>query len=620
MVDDKNSKVEQVRTQCPYCGVGCSILLQVENNKVIGVKSNPNDPISEGKPCIKGLSSWEAIYAEDRYKNPMIRKDGKLIEVSWQEAYEHIYQNMKNLKPDEVMFYGSSPSSNEDNYMLQKFAREVFNSNSIDSCARLCHAATCYAFSLNYGIGCMPARIDDFKTADCIIIVGSNPKATYPVAFNKIMESKRNGGKLIVISVWQEDTADFADKYIQIDGGTETFLFTKLLRDLVDSGQVVISSEDKKRLIEISDFDIQEKCKISKEDYNYLFSEVSKSKNLAIGFGMGLTQHANGVDNIIALDNFAIAKKAKPISMRGKANIQGVGDMGCAPTGDGKTMTTATFFDPVKCYYIMESNPVQSMPYLSKVHEEFKKAFVVLHTTYPNSCAEEFADVVLPCCGWSEREGTYTNAESRVRWLNKAINPLFNTKPNYLIYAELAERFGFKFPNNIEDIISEIKLKRPNYQEIDINKIKSEEGQFVTKGPKYEKIILREPLIEDIQPSEEYPYLITTARSPYQFVTGEYSSRSKTINNLAPEALCLINPEDAESNDINDGQVFKIKSEVGEITIKAKITNKVPLGILVAPFHFEKTLFNKLVPLNFNKEVGEPNLKRIPVAIFSLNS
>jgi predicted molibdopterin-dependent oxidoreductase YjgC len=263
---------------------------------------------------------------------------------------------------------------------------------------------------------------------------------------------------------------------------------------------------------------------------------------------------------------------------------------------------------------------VQSMPYLSKVHEEFKKAFVIIHTTYPNSCAEEFADVVLPCCGWSEREGTYTNAESRVRWLNKAIEPLFNTKPNYLIYAELAKKFGFEFPKNVEDIFQEIKLKRPNYDEIDINKVKSEEGQFVTKGAKYEKIVLREPLIEDIQPSKEYPYLITTARLPFQFVTGEYSSRSKTINSLAPEALCLINPEDAKNNSINEGDVFSIKSEVGEIEIKAKLTSKVPKGILVAPFHFEKTLFNKLVPLNFNKEVGEPNLKRIPVAIFPIKN
>ncbi len=605
-----------VKTICPYCGVGCSFFLQVDDGKVTKVVENKNDPISEGHPCIKGLSSWETIYAEDRYKTPMIRKKGKLVETTWDEAYNYIYENMKDLKPDEVMFYGSSPSTNEDNYLLQKMAREIFKTDNVDSCARLCHAATCYAFDKIFGISAMPAKIEDWKAADCILIIGSNPESNYPVAFTqKILAAKKNGAKIIVVSVWKEQTAEQADLYIEIEGGTETVFFSAILKHLVDNQDAKVPKDIEETISKIKMPDVVNQCKITKQEFDKAVAMIAASKRFVLGFGMGITQHVCGVDNIFAACNLVLAKKGKIISMRGKANIQGVGDMGCQPEKGGKTMTTAMFLEPVKAFYIMESNPAQSMPNLNKVHDELKKKFVVIHTTYPNLTAEKFADVVLPCCTWAERSGTFTNAESRIRFVNKAIEPMYNTKPNYVILTELALKFGKKFPNKIDDILKEIAQKRPGYEILDLDKLKSEKGQFVNREPKFQKYHLLLCKGEDVKPTKKYPFLLTTARIPFQFCTGEMSSRSATLNKMAPEALCLIDPVDAKKYGIKDMQMIRIISEVGEIEIKASLTDKTAPGLLIAPYHYEKTLINKLVPLNFNSQVEEPNLKKIPVRI-----
>src|SRR3989344_6409855 len=173
-----------MRTICPYCGCGC--LLNFENNKFTPIKE---DPVSNGHPCIKGLTSYETVDV-DRVKQPLIKINNKLKEVSWDQAYKFIYKNIKDYKPNEIAFLGGSPASNEDNFLLQKFARDVFKTDNIDSCSRICHAASCFAFNNAFGITRMPSKIEDYEKADCILLIGTDPKLTYPVAFDKILKSK----------------------------------------------------------------------------------------------------------------------------------------------------------------------------------------------------------------------------------------------------------------------------------------------------------------------------------------------------------------------------------------------------------------------------------------------
>ena len=595
--------MEKIKTLCPYCGVGCSFYLKVENGRVVGVEPWEKDPISKGKPCIKGLNSYQTIY-RDRIKKPMIRINEKLKTVTWEEAYRFIYKNIKNLNKNEIAFYGSSPSSNEDNYLMQKFAREIFKTENIDSCARLCHAATCYAFFNSFGITRMPAKIEDFAKADTVLIIGSNPKATYPVAFQKIK------GKLICVTPWKEETAENADLFICIEDGTDTAFLNGILNLL----NVKLPKFMSKIIKRYTPKTVAKICKIKKNDLIKASKIIKKSKRFVLGFGMGITQHVYGVNNVYAAINLTLAKKGKIISMRGKANIQGVGDMGCLPRAGGNTMINSVFFEPVKALYIMESNPAQSLPELNKAHVNLRNMFVILHTSYPNLTMKKYANVILPCTSWAERSGTFTNAESQIRWFNKAIEPLYNSKPNWIIYTELSRYFKKKWNyKKEEDVLQEITKKIKGYN-LSINKIKKEGGFVNYKVLKKEYHAVEYIEAEDKR-SDNYPFLLTTARSAYHFCTGEMSRRSKTLTKLVPEAYCWMNAKDAKELNVKNKASIKVESDIGKIKVKAIIDKRIPRKLVIVPFHFEEVLVNKLIPLEFSPQVEEPNLKKVAVRI-----
>ncbi|MFH1210733.1 MAG: molybdopterin-dependent oxidoreductase [archaeon] len=602
-----------VKTICPYCGVGCSINLDVNNGKVTAAKPDPEDPVSKGRPCIKGLTSHQSIYAKDRIKQPMIRKGKKLKEISWKEAYDHIHKKLRKIKSNDIAFYASSPATNEDLFLLQKFARETFQTENLDSCSRLCHATTVYALNEVYGTKGMIATYEDYENADCILIIDMNPAVSYPVVFNKIMEAKKKGTKVICIGEHQNETAEQADIYVQIIPGTQVAFLNAILREVIEKNKVKVNEHLRNKIRSYTKLRVAEICKTTTEKIARVAEEVVKSQKFVISYGMGMTQHTNGASNVFAAANLAIAKNGKVISMRGKANIQGVGDMNFQPTGRGATILSYVFYKPVKAMYIMESNPAQSLPELNRAHKIMKKMFIILQTSFPN-LTMEYANVVLPSCTWAETEGTFTSAESRIRKVSRAIEPVYG-KPNWKIVKELATYFGkhyhYKKP---EDIMKDIKKEIKEYNNLDIQKIERGESQFAERKVKYARYHPSE--FEGIEEptSEEYPYSLTTQRYMHQFCTGEMTDRTK-LHDLSPEAHCLISKEDSIKLGIKDGQEIELKSRVGKIRIKAKISYKVPEGLLVAPYHFKQTLINKLIPLDYGPIVEEPNLKKAAVKI-----
>ncbi len=604
-----------VKTICPYCGCGCSFYLRVEGSEVVGILHDSKDPISNGKPCIKGVASYQSVYSKCRVREPMIRKNGKLRIVSWDEAYRHIYTKTKGLKPNELAFYASSPASNEDCYLFQKFAREIFKTNNIDSCARLCHAATCYAFYESFGIMAMPSKFDDYLKADCILIIGSNPKSTYPNVFEKILRVQEQGAKLICVRDWKDETSDHADLFVELCDGTELAFLNGILNLLIERKAVdvkdsliieTVSRYPKERVTKI--------CNVKEGDLEKVADLIAKSKRFVLGYGMSLTQHSYGADNVFGAINLVLAKNGKIISMRGKTNIQGVGDMGCLPK-QGDTFISSVFIFPVKALFVMESNPAQSLPDLNYAHKMLKKMFVVQQTTYTN-LTTRFANVVLPTCSWAEHSGSFTNAESRVRWFNKAIEPLYNSKPNWLIVKELARYFGksYNYKNEAE-ILNEIKKNINGYKKLNINSLLNGKSFFVHRLIKFKRYHPVEFMGVEERTSRKYPLVLTIERTMHHFCTGEATRCSSILSKLEPEPLCFISKEDACKFKIKNKSFIEIESRVGKLKIKARISTRIPRGLLVVPFHFEEALANKLVPLDFGPVAEEPNLKRVAVRV-----
>jgi predicted molibdopterin-dependent oxidoreductase YjgC len=641
--------MKTVTSICAYCGCSCKLNFVVEKGKLVKVLPDNSDEVSEGKPCIKGLTLNEVI-DKGRILKPMIRKNkmSKLKEVSWQKAYDFIYKKTKDLAPDEIFFVPSGKITNEDNFAIQKFARIVFKTNNIDGCcSRLCHIATVKGLIDNFGNGAIPSKMNDIYSTDCLFIIGSNPASNYPVIFDRILKSKKKGMKVISVQAIMSETSGFADLSVTIQPGSELVLLNGLINLLIESkayDKKVEQIEGFKELREtVKDYSLKRVCEICgvrEKDLNEIVDAISKSKSFGAIHGMGLTQHINALENVHNLLNLLILKNGKLLSCRGEVNVQGVGDMGCVPyfspidsligreklekywktkipIEKGESIIESFLLAPVKASFISGFNPAQSLPNLDQVHKNLKKMFLIANESYFN-LTTRFVDVVLPTPTLMERNGTITNGERRVRLVRKVVEPLGNSKTEWMIIKDLSKIFGY--PNEFDyksekEIFKEIVNLVPAYKNIDVNSVYNGNDAFADKEINFLKFIPEQFEGADDVRSEKYPFILTTFRSAAHFLTNEMTSKSKTLNKFPEGPFCYLNRDDANKLKVKDGDKVRVSSHVSSLTAKVKADRRIPKGIVGMHFHFEELLVNKLFPTQFDEETFTPNYKLVAIKI-----
>lgn len=634
---------------CSYCGCACMLKFEIENGVLKSTRPVPDDYVSLGLPCIKGLSLHETLKT-NRLTSPMIRKNGKLENVNWPEVYDYIFENLNGLGQDEVYLLGSGELSNEDNYLASKFARVVFESSNIDSCARLCHAATAKAFNEMFGITAIPKYdFSDLEKCDLFLMIGTDPKADYPTMYHRIKKAKDYGAKIIVLDVGPSTTSEEADRIIKISPNGIIPLISRLMERIIEGRDFTKDAKLRegydnfvRDISKITDRFPLNSTNLKPGDFEDLYYWVNHSKHPAILYGMGATQQHNGTQNVKAIASLSILLNAVLFSNRGKVNVQGASDVGGFPgfrpsesqyekfakywgidlrndntflSHKGKEMTEALYENDVKAVWIMASNPAHSMPDLNALEKSFKKKFVIYQHHHPGATME-LADVVLPTTMLPEVSGTITNGERRVRHVNPlGHNPMI--KPSWQIFVELAGKFGYgklfdyESPKKIYDEIKEII---PAYSNLDDKVVDGMMGDLADKEPKFINFPrLRYEL--DHRDFEKYPFVMTTARARYHFCTGEGTRNSKRLMKLDPGAEALFNPEDAKEFGLKEGDKVKIESSVGELEIGVKIDDLVEKKVVVLPYHFEKHLVNRLTPRNLDPESGTPCYKEVLVKI-----
>lgn len=223
---------KKVLTVCPYCGSGCNLYLVVKDGKI--VRAEPaNGDNNEGKLCLKGYYGWDFLndpqILTSRIKKPMIRKNGELEEVSWDEAIKFTAENLMKIKakygPDAIMGTGSARGpGNEPNYVMQKFMRAVIGTNNIDHCARVCHGPSVAGLTYSLGDGAMSNSIPEIENSDVLFIFGYNPAETHPIVARRIVKAKEKGAKIIVTDPRKTDVVRLSDLWLQLKGGTNMAL------------------------------------------------------------------------------------------------------------------------------------------------------------------------------------------------------------------------------------------------------------------------------------------------------------------------------------------------------------------------------------------------------------
>ena len=625
--------MRKIVSTCIYCGCGCKLAYLVRGNKIVRVEGCDEDDISEGEPCIKGLTLNE-VWNKNRIKKPLIRKANKLREVSWSEAIEKIVEQVKKLEAEQIFVNGSGKITNEDNFALLKLGTLAFNTSNIDSCCgRLCHISTVRGLLDCYGIPNL-TKMSNIEKIDTLFIIGSNPAVNYPAFWNKILRRK---SKLKIISIQSllNLTSKFGDYFLEIEPGTEVALLNGIMHYLIKekffspkAAKLKNFGKLKKVTSKYAPSYVSKICKINENEFLKVCDAVAKSKKLGIFHGMGFTQHVNSLENVHSLLNLAILKDAYILTLRGEINVQGVGDIFSSDIKVLEKLWNAKIkaihgniinsliLNPVEFAFITEFNPAQSLPNLNKVHKTLENMFLVYLGSHFNLTCE-FADIILPIPMLFESFGTITNGEQRIRLVRRVLKPqgLEIWKIAKLIFKKLGKKefFLYKHP---KELFWEIVKAVPWYRNINPEEIYKGKDAFARKKIKYKIFRCEDYKGKDEKRTRKYPLLLTTFREMHQFLTSEITGNSRTLTSLDKDRLHLyINPKDAKKFGIKDEDKIEVISKSGKIVGFARISEKVPKGIIATRFHYKEMLVNKLFHSEFDDITYTPNYKCCAVRI-----
>ncbi len=528
------------------------------------------------------------------------------------------------------------------------------------------------------GSGAMTNAISELGSASAILAIGTNTTCTHPIVAIQIKDAVRKGSKLIVANPKEIELCRFADVFLQHKPGTDVPLLMGMMRvivedDLLDKSFIESRCEDFnafEKSLNAFDLNTVEEITGVPQDKIIRAARIYASETPAsIIYCMGITQHVQGTDNVLATSNLALltGNIGKPSSgvnpLRGQNNVQGACDMGCLPNvysgyqkitspktkakfesawgtalSDTEGLTHTRMFDAchegnIQALYLVGENPVLSEANASHAIEAMKKVdFLVVQDIFMTETAE-LADVVLPAVTFAEKDGTFTNTERRVQRVRKVIDSVGDAKSDWWITCELAKRLngkGFDFSSSTE-IMEELSSLTPSYQGITYTRLAisslqwpcpSEDhpgtpflhaekfGTDSGKG-KFKPLTYRKSgeVIDS-----EYPFILTTDRSLYHYHS-TMTRRVYGLNVLKKEELINIHPEDASVLGIEDGQIVKVVSRRGKLEVKTLVTENCPQGTVSMTFHFFETPTNVLTCGELDPVANTPGTKVCAVKI-----
>ena len=481
-----------IRTICTYCGVGCNLEVKVKEGVVSGIQSPLDAEVNRGHTCLKGRFAFEFYNHPDRLKSPMVRKNGKLEEVSWDDAYAYTALRFREIKDkygsDALAGISSARCTNEENYLMQKFFRIVLGTNNIDGCARVCHAPTAMGMQWAYGTGAATNSVNDLYKTGCILLIGSNPTAAHPVTGARIRSLAQQGIPLIVIDPLRIDLARFAKYHLQNRPGTNVAVLNMFARYILDEGLVDVKFVESRtegwdnfeKYLHAKDIaELEKICGVDRELVRAAAVEYASAPCAMEFHGLGVTEHWQGTKAITLISNIAmmtgnIGKEGSGVNpLRGQNNVQGAADMGVQPhQGAGyldiedpamialytdfykkehpskvgyriPEMFAASQRGDLKAMWIMGEDLLQTDPNTCHVRDALEGLeFLVVQELFMTDTAR-IADVVFPASSFLEKEGTFTNGERRIQKVQKVIEPLPGTRPDGQIVVDMMNIMGY---------------------------------------------------------------------------------------------------------------------------------------------------------------------------------
>lgn len=636
-------------TICPYCSVGCSIVINTKMDSVRRIASNDRLGINEGNLCVKGRFGHEFIHSPERIKTPLIRKNGELCPASWNDAIDVVSKRFQQTISEHggqfIGGIGSEKCTNEDNYLFQKFCRSVLGTNTIDNVS---HIKSPYLNGLIYQSvvnGIVSTSLKEIEHANTLFFFGADITEAHPVIGSMARKAVRtNNANLIVANIRNVlfNSAAKNDIRLQYALGSQNVLINALIKvildeNLVDLKKAEISAtnlhELRSSLDKFSVKDASQSTGIPEETIRGVSTLLTKPGNCCIVCGKDIEEYPLGEITIKALSNLCTlinaanhenitANRISLLFSRSHNNSQGVNDMGVVPEffpgyldinnashrekvekiwgrklsdnifrKDAVNIIDLALNGKLKALYVMGENPIINYPVGKDIQAALKRVdFIVVQDTFLTETAQ-LADVVFPAATFAEKEGTFTSMGMTVQRLNKAIQPVGDAKPDWQIICELAKKMGHAYSYlSAKEILSEIGSITPIYSGINYDRLKRKEFHWVSSF--YDKNKPTKYTFEIVQPKslpmtkrKDFPFTLLTGASLNH--QGTYSRHSKALTSIVPECFVEINKSDAQEMLVQNGDMVTVESMQNKIKLKAKVSGKTPPGTVFVSEDYE---------------------------------
>ena len=492
------SSPQAVRTVCPYCGVGCGMILHVESGRVVKVNGDKNHRANFGRLCTKGLTCADVLTAPGRLSSAFARENrGTEMQrlptgAAIAQAASRLQRIIEQHGPDAVAFYISGQLSLEAQYLAGKLCKGFLRTNNIDSNSRLCMSSAASGYKLSLGADGPPGSYQDIEKLDCALVIGANMAECHPILFLRLLDRQKLGAKIIVVDPRRTPTAEKADLFLQIKPGTDLALLNGLLHLLVKNNQVdegFISrhtegwDELREFLKTFSPLRVSETTGLREADLRLAAKWIGEAPEFTTFWTMGLNQSTHGTWHTNAICNLHLATGkicrpgSGPFSLTGQPNAMGGREVGylshtlpgqrfVADAGDRAFVERLWHLPPgtvraqpgldavglfkkmeageVKAVWIIGTNPVASMPNRSRVLAGLQRAeLVVVQDAFHPTETSRYADILLPGALWAEAEGTMVNSERTVSLMQPAVAPPGDAQADWQILAQAARHLGY---------------------------------------------------------------------------------------------------------------------------------------------------------------------------------
>ena len=649
--------VRQVETTCPYCGVGCGIQVGVREDDRLAVMADdvPANRSSLGTLCVKGRFGTGFVHSPDRITTPLVRRKGRWVEVGWEEALETAAEGLARHR-GRFGALASAKATNEDGYLIQKFCRVVMQTNDVDHCTRLCHSPSVEAMLVSMGSGATSNSYQDYEEAGCLVVVGADASANHPVIAIRFRRAVSRGARLVVINPKRVELCDQADLWIQQRPGTDVALFNAMARVILDEGLADLDFVRRRTegfdawRASLAPFSLEYAAGITGvrgEDIGRAARWYARPpfRGSCLIWGMGITQHVNGIHNAHAVLNLSLVAGQMGFAgsgispLRGQNNVQGCGDAGCIPTNlpgyqaydpatlakfeaawgirpPGETgrvvteMVEGCLTGGTRAMYVVGENPLLSEPDLHHAEKALGQLdFLVVQDLFLHETAER-ANVFLPAAAFAEKEGTFTNSERRVQRVRQALPPPGLARPDWWITSELAKRAARRLGVDVAGqfdhagpsaIFDEMARLTPFLGGLSHARLDREGGiQWPCPAPEHPgtrflyaesfprgkaRFVPAEQTVAAAElPDPEFPFVLNTGRLLYHWHGGTLTRRVQGLLELAPRLEIAIHPTDARRLGVDTGTRLRVESRRGELDGYARVTEAVRPGAIFVPF------------------------------------